>query len=63
MHPFSAEVICVKDDNEDYEVGGQDLPVVVTLAAAPQHTGATVTMVEAGLGAFSQLGSFSVRAI
>ena len=38
--PFSAEVICVKDHNEDHEVGGLDLPVVVTLATAPQHTAA-----------------------
>ena len=54
--PFSAEVICVKDHNEDHEVGGHDLPVVVTLAAAPQHTAATVAMVEAGLGAFPSSG-------
>jgi hypothetical protein len=36
--PFSAKVIRIKDHNEDHEVGGQDLPVVVTLATAPQHT-------------------------
>lgn len=61
--PFSAEIIRIKDHNEDHEVGGLDLPVVVTLAMAPQHTAATVAMVEAGLGEFFPIGAFNVRAI
>jgi hypothetical protein len=31
--PISAEVIRIKDHNEDHEVGGLDLPVTVTLKA------------------------------
>jgi hypothetical protein len=61
--PFSAEVIRIKDHNEDHEVGGLDLPVAVTLATAPQHTAAAVEMVAEGLGAFSAIGAFNVRAI
>jgi hypothetical protein len=61
--PFSAEVMYIKDHNEDHEVGGLDLPVAVTLATAPQHTAAAVEMVAEGLGAFSAIGAFNVRAI
>lgn len=61
--PFSAKVIRIKDHNEDHEVGGLDLPVAVTLATAPQHTAAAVEMVAEGLGTFSAIGAFNVRAI
>ena len=60
---FSAEVIRITDHNEDHEVGGQDLPVVVTLTTPRQHTAATVAMVEEGLGAFSSIEAFNVRGI
>lgn len=60
--PFSAEVIHIKDYNEDHEVGGLDLPVAVTLATAPKHTAAAFELVEAGLGAFSSIGAFNIRA-
>ncbi|WP_194713067.1 hypothetical protein [Noviherbaspirillum soli] len=59
---FSAEIIHIKDHNEDHEVGGLDLPVAVTLATEPQHTAVAFEMVEAGLGAFSSIGAFNVRA-
>jgi hypothetical protein len=61
--PFSAEVIHIKDHNEDHAVGGLDLPVTVTLATAPPHTAAAVEMVAEGLGTFSAIGAFNVRAI
>lgn len=61
--PFSAEVIRIKDHNEDHEVGGLDVPVAVTLATEPQNTTAAFEMVEAGLGTFSSIGAFNVRAL
>jgi len=60
---FSAEVIHIKDHNEDHEVGGLDLPDAVTLATAPQHTAAAFEMVEAGLGEVSSIGAFNVRTL
>lgn len=61
--PYSAHIIHIKNHNEDHEVGGLDLPIVVTLATAPQHTAAAAEMLEAGLGGFSPIEAVNVLII
>jgi hypothetical protein len=61
--PISAEVIRIKDHNEDHEVGGLDLPVTVTLETSHEHTLMVVDMITVGLGKFARIGASHTRII
>jgi hypothetical protein len=60
---ISAEVVRIKDHNEDHEVGGLDLPLTVTLETSHEHTLTVVDMVTASLGKFSRIGASHTRII
>jgi hypothetical protein len=61
--PISAEVIRIKDHNEDHEVGGLDLPVTVTLETSREHTLMVVDMITASLGKFARIGASRIRVL
>jgi hypothetical protein len=61
--PISAEVIRIKDHNEDHEVGGLDLPVTVTLETSREHTLMVVDMITVSLGKFARIGASHTRII
>lgn len=60
---ISAEVIRIKDHNDDHEVGGLDLPVTVTLETSREHTLTVVDMITASLGKFARIGASRIRII
>lgn len=53
--PITAEIIRIKDHNEDHEVSGLDFPLTVTLEASREHTLTVVNMITAGLGKFARI--------
>ena len=59
--PISAEVIRIKDHNDDHEVGGLDLPVTVTLETSREHTLTVADMITASLGEFARIGASRIR--
>jgi hypothetical protein len=61
--PISAEVIRIKDHNDDHEVGGLDLRVTVTLETSREHTLTVVDMITASLGKFASIGVCHTRII
>lgn len=60
---ISAEVIRIRNHNDDHELGGLDLPVTVTLSTHPQHAATAAEMVEAGLGEFARINAFNIRVL
>jgi hypothetical protein len=53
----AAEVVAVRDLNDDQEVGGQDLPATVILKTDSEDTAAVADMVREGKGLARLAGS------
>lgn len=60
---ISAEVIRIRNQNDDHEVGGLDLPIAVTLSTLPQHAATAAEMMDAGLGEFARIDAFNIRVL